>query len=67
MVPYFEMHHDQIAEEENEHSSFLAAEREANKVGGNDDCRSQVSQNLIGAHLIGAKDTYTYYPPNEAF
>lgn len=67
MVPYFEMHHDQIAEEENEHSSFLAAEREANKVG-NDDCRSHVSQNLIGAHLIGSKDTYTYYPPNnEAF
>ena len=57
------MDHELIAEEENDGSSFLVAEREAQQVieeEVTDDGRSQVSQNLMGAHLISNQDLYPF-------
>lgn len=62
----YEMAHDElIAEEENDGSSFLQNEREAQQQAVieeevTDDARSQLSQNLIGAHLIKNKDLYPF-------
>lgn len=61
----YEMAHDElIAEEENDGSSFLQNEREAQQAvieeEVTDDARSQLSQNLIGAHLIKNKDLYPF-------
>ena len=59
----YEVDHDLIAEEENDGSSFLVAEQEAQKVieeEVTDDGRSQVSQNLMGAHLISNQELYPF-------
>ena len=57
-------HNELIAEEENDGSSFLMNEREAQQQvideEVTDDARSQLSQNLIGAHLITNKDLYPF-------
>ena len=57
------MDHELIAEEENDGSSFLVAEREAQQVieeEVTDDGRSQLSQNLMGAHLISNQELYPF-------
>ena len=56
-APRYEMNPSHIAEEEHDSSSFLAAEREAQRVAADEsasmaDSRSQISQNFMGAHLV---------------
>jgi len=55
-----------IAEVEHDSSSFLAAEREAQRAAAEEeelaeyDAKSQLSHSLMGAHLVKSKDLYSF-------